>query len=115
MSKFLLGFKYAFSGLVYMMRTQLNAKVHLVAAIFVLCLSFYFNIEKWEWAAILICIAMVFAAEAFNTAIEKMVDQLSPGYNHSAGIIKDVSAAAVLLVATGAAVVGAIIFYPKIF
>lgn len=115
MSKFLRGFQFAYSGLVYMFRTQLNAKVHLIAAALAVGLAFYFNIELWEWIAIVICIAIVLAAEAFNTAIEKMVDELSPGYNSAAGKVKDISAAAVLILASGAAIVGTIIFYPKIF
>ena len=115
MKKFLYSFKYAFNGIAYAFNTQLNFKVHLMATVLAMCLGFFFQISCGEWLWIGCAIAMVVVAELFNTAIEMMVDLISPDRNPKAGAIKDVAAAAVLITAIFALIVGLSIFTPKIF
>ena len=112
MQKFLTGFKFAASGLVYLFRTQLNAKVHLAIAAAVVVAGFLFGISQLEWCLIVLCIATVLAAEAINTAIESLADALHPDKHPLVGTAKDVAAGAVLICAIGAFIVGAIIFLP---
>lgn len=114
MRKFINGFKYAFKGMGYATATQLNFRVHLVAALLAIVLGFYLHISPAEWCWITACIALVLIVELLNTAIEILVDLVSPEWNEKAGHIKDVSAAAVLLTAIFALIVGAIIFIPKL-
>jgi len=111
--KRVLSFKYAFNGIFYFIKSQHNAWIHIVAAFFAIVFGFIFNISVTEWCIIIIIISLVLSAEAFNTAIEKIVDLVSPEYNKLAGIIKDVSAGAVLILAIAAALTGIIIFLPK--
>jgi diacylglycerol kinase (ATP) len=77
-------------------------------------MGFYFNITNGEWIVIILCFAIVMTAEAFNSAIEKLVDFVSPGIHPQAGKIKDIAAGAVLITAIIAAIIGCIIFIPKI-
>ena len=72
------------------------------------------KISLIEWALIIICIGLVFSAEAFNSAVERLVDLISPEQNHLAGVIKDLAAGAVLITAVAAFAVGIIIFIPKL-
>lgn len=97
-----------------MFRSQPNARVHLAIAMAVAVAGFYFRISNSEWVAIVICIALVLALEAVNTALEYLTDLASPDVHPLAGKAKDVAAAAVLVGAIGAATAGAIIFLPKI-
>jgi diacylglycerol kinase len=108
-------FRYAFRGLADLFRSQPNARIHLAAAVAVAGAGFYFRISGLEWVAIVFCIALVFALEAVNTALEYLTDLASPDFHPLAGKAKDVAAAAVLVGALGAAIAGAIIFLPKIF
>lgn len=106
-------FVYAFKGIFTMLGTQPNAVIHLVATVIVVSFGFYFGLKKWEWCAIIICMALVWIAEALNTAIEFVVNLVSPDYHPLAGKAKDVAAAAVLIAALFAVIVGLIIFAPK--
>ena len=74
-----------------------------------------FDISKMEWVAVVICIGCVFAMELVNTAIERLVDLVSPKFNAKAGLVKDIAAAAVLIASMMSLAVGLIIFVPKIF
>lgn len=107
-------FKYALKGIFNLFKSERNAQIHLLLAIITIAFSIYFQISNIEWILVILSIAIVFAAEAINTAIEKTVDFISPEYHEKAGEIKDISAAAVLLVAIAVAIVGAIIFLPKV-
>ncbi|MCF8365942.1 MAG: diacylglycerol kinase family protein [Bacteroidales bacterium] len=113
--KRLLSFKYAFRGIAYLIKTQHNAWIHLFAAIAVVLGGFYFSISQTEWIILVLTIGMVFMAEAINTAIELLVDKISPQYDDLAGRIKDIAAGAVLISAIAAAITGIIIFAPKIW
>lgn len=108
-------FRYAFQGLADLLRSQPNARIHLAMTIAVIGTGFYFDISRMEWVALVLCIALVFALEAVNTALEYLTDLVSPGFHPLAGKAKDAAAAAVLLAAAGAVVVGLIIFLPKFF
>jgi diacylglycerol kinase (ATP) len=114
MKKFIRGFAFAFKGLQYAFATQLNFRVHVFVAIAAIGMGFYLHISTAEWNWINLCIAMVLLTELLNTGIETLTDLVSPGYNKLAGHVKDVSAAAVLVVAFFALVTGVIIYLPKI-
>ena len=107
-------FGYAIRGLWYVMRTQRNFHIHLLVAACVTGAGIFFGLSTIEWLAIVITIFMVLSAEAFNTAVEKLVDLISPEYNKLAGLVKDIAAGAVLLTAIMSVIVGLIIFLPRI-
>jgi diacylglycerol kinase len=67
-----------------------------------------------EWALAVFAIGLVLTAELFNTAVESLVDMISPDYSQKAGFTKDVAAGAVLIAAVVSAIIGCIIFIPKI-
>jgi diacylglycerol kinase len=108
-------FGYAFRGMYELVRFEPNAQIHFAAAIAAVVAGFAFKISPTEWCFVILAIAMVFAAEGFNTVAEKLVDHLFPEYHETARIVKDVAAGAVLFCAIGAFVVGIIIFAPKVF
>lgn len=114
MKKFLKGFKYAYQGVRYAFETQINFKVHSAISGLVLLLGFFLNLSQLEWLWILCAIFLVIAAELFNTALEVLVDLISPDYHPKAGHIKDLASAAVLLTAIFAFITGLIIFTPKL-
>jgi diacylglycerol kinase (ATP) len=107
-------FGYALKGLHQMVKTEQNARVHLMATVLVLIAALLLGLTATEWCLILLCMALVWAAEAFNTAIETVTDHLFKERNETARIIKDVAAGAVLVCAVAAAACGLIIFIPKI-
>ena len=107
-------FGYAFRGLADVIRTQANARIHLAAMVAVIAAGWYFSITRWEWCIAILCIALVFALETLNTALEYLVDLVSPQPHPLAGKAKDAAAAAVLIAAIGAATIGLILFGPRI-
>ena len=107
-------FIYAFKGIATLFTSQPNARIHGIVLTLVVVAGFYFKVERTEWLAIALVSALVLSAEAMNTAIEFVVDLVSPDYHPLAEKAKDVAAAAVLLAAFGAIIVGLIIFLPKI-
>ena len=112
MGKFLTSFKFAWNGVLFLFRSQRNAKVQLGVAVLVCAAGFLFGISQLEWVAVLLCIALVLAAEGINTAIESLADALHPEEHPLVGRAKDAAAGAVLLCAIGAAVVALIVFLP---
>ena len=107
-------FKYAFNGLQILLNSEHNSWIHLFASVCVLVAGFVFKISVGEWIAVIFCIGMVFALELVNTAIENIADFVSKEYHQSIKKIKDLAAAAVLVGAIAAAIIGLIIFLPKI-
>ncbi len=105
-------FGYAFAGLRVLFREEHNARIHAVAAVLAVGAGFVFGITPGEWTAVVIVIAMVLAAEAVNSAIERTADFVKAERDDRKRDIKDLAAGAVLLCAIGAAVVGVIIFLP---
>ena len=114
MRKFIRGFGYAFNGIWNAAATQLNFRVHLVAAVIAVYGGWALHISPDEWLWIILCIGLVLTAELFNTAIEFLTDLVSPEYNKKAGLVKDMSAGAVLIIAICALIIGLIIFVPKL-
>lgn len=114
LKKRLNSFRYAIAGIASFVGSQPNAKIHLLAATFIVCAGFYFEIDQTEWCLVAFSIFLVLVAEAFNTALEHLTDLVSPNHHPLAGKAKDVAAGAVLFAAMGAAVVGLVIFLPKI-
>lgn len=107
-------FKYALSGITYLFKNEMNARIHLVAALLVTALGFTLKISTTEWILLTLTITIVICAEALNTAIEKVVDLASPELHDLAKHSKDVAAAGVLIASIGAVIVGLIIFIPKL-
>ena len=112
--KLILSFKYALTGIANAVRSQQNLKIHLAISIVAVLLGIFLKIERLEWLTILVCMAVVFSAELMNTAVETVVDLVSPEFHPLAEKAKDVSAGAVLLASFFSLIIGAIIFIPKI-
>jgi diacylglycerol kinase (ATP) len=110
----IISFYYALKGIQLMFNSGPNFIIQLIVGCITISAGIYFQITNHEWEIILICIGGVLSAEIFNTAIEKMVDHLSPEKNIYAGQIKDLAAGAVLLFSLITAFVGIIIFYPYV-
>ena len=108
-------FRYAFEGWWYVIRSQKNAWIHALVSIAVLLVCAWLQLSTRDWAVIILAIAMVWAAEFFNTALEAIVDLASPDHNHLAKISKDVGAAAVLIAAGASAVIGFLILGPPLW
>lgn len=108
-------FGYALRGLGILLRTQANARIHAAATVLVVTAGFWFRISRSEWAAIAAAIGLVWTAEGLNTALETVVDLVSPEPHPLAGRAKDVAAGAVLCAALAALVVGALIFGPRVW
>ncbi len=108
-------FRYAFSGWWFVIRTQRNAWIHAVVSVVVVILAVWLRLSTRDWAAIIIAIAMVWTAEFINTALEAVVD-LATDHEHRelARVGKDVGAAAVLIAATSAALIGILILGPPL-
>ena len=111
----LLSFKYAFQGLKWLFLAEHNARIHAVAAVFAIAVGVVLGLSGTEWLFILSAIALVFMAELFNAALEHLADEVSPDYSPLIGKCKDFAAAAALVVACYALVVGGIVFLPKLF
>ena len=105
-------FAYAFQGIASFLKKEHNAWIHCTAIVVVTGAGFHFDITSTEWCVVLLCFGMVLAAEAFNTAIERLVNLVSPDYHPIAGDVKDVAAGAVLICAIVAAIIGMIVFLP---
>jgi undecaprenol kinase/diacylglycerol kinase (ATP) len=107
-------FSYAFQGLKLIFKEELNARIHLVAKLGAIALSIILDISLQEWVAIIIAIGMVISAELLNTAIENLSDFSTTEHHELIKKTKDYAAAAVLVTAIMALVIGCIIFIPKI-
>ena len=112
--KLINSFKYAIEGFVSSFKTERNMKIHVLAMVLVVIGGLYLKISLTEWCFIALAIAMVIGSELFNTAIETIVDMVSPEKNPKAKLAKDISAAAVLAFSIGAAIIGMTIFISNI-
>lgn len=106
--------QYALKGVFLLLKTERNFQIQCIAAIVVTAFGFYFEISNEEWMFQIIAIALVLGAEAMNTAFEKLADYVMPNHNEKIGIAKDISAAAVLICALFAAIIGLFIYLPKV-
>jgi diacylglycerol kinase len=110
MFPFFKSFIYAFNGLKIAL-SERNMRVHIVCALTAIILGFVFHISMMEWIIVLICIGLVIALEMINTAIEYLVNLVSPEFNEKAGKIKDIAAGAVLVISFFVLIVGFLIFW----
>ena len=108
-------FEYAWQGILHFLRSEHNARTHLVATVGVSCLAVYVHVHKVEAIALILSMAFVWMMEMINTALEAAMDLVSPGRHPLVRIVKDMAAGAVLVAALAAALVGCIIFLPKLF
>lgn len=107
-------FKYAFEGIAAFFKEEHNARIHLGATVLVIMLSIIFTVSRIELIALVLTVGFVWVAELFNTTIEKMMDFILPEKNDKIKLIKDLSAAAVLIAAFTALVTGCFVFIPKL-
>ncbi len=108
-------FQYAFEGWWYVLRTQHNAWIHAVFSLSVFVVAFWLRLSTQEWAILILTIMAVWMAEFMNTAIEAVVDMTMPEVHPLAKVAKDVSAAAVLVGALGAVIIGLLILGPPLW
>ncbi len=104
-------FGYAFNGLKVLLLTQPHARLHALSTIAVLTLGTALQLRRWEWVAILLCIGMVWMAEALNTALEFLADEVSLEKRERIGKAKDVAAGGVLITAMISVVVAVLVFW----
>jgi diacylglycerol kinase (ATP) len=102
-------FGYAINGIKYALRNENNFIYHLLATVTVIVIGLTLDFTTNEWFFIILMIGLVYTAELFNSAIEKLVDLTTPQYHYKAGIIKDVAAGAVLVISITALIIGLII------
>lgn len=112
--KRLRSFRFAFNGIRLLIVKEHNAWIHCFAAVCVLIAGFVLGLSRMEWVAVCFAIGMVLSAEAVNSSIEALADVVSPEYNEAIKKTKDLAAGAVLILAIVAAVVGLLIFVPKL-
>lgn len=112
--KLINSFKFAINGLKILFKEEQNSRIHLFATVCVIISGVILRISNLEWTAIMFAIGFVFSAEIFNTAVENIADFISPEKNIKIKRIKDLSAAAVLISAITALIIGLLIFIPKI-
>ena len=106
---------YAFKGAVLLITKESSIKIQLCIAILVTIAGFYFEISKTEWLIQILAIALVMGLEGLNTAVEEIANFVHPEYHKKIGYIKDVAAGAVFIAAICVAIIGGIIYFPKIF
>ena len=108
-------FGYAFRGAYDLLRNHAPSKIHIAAFITMIGLSWGLDFALWKWVAVLLCSGMVLAAEALNTAVEYVVDLVSPEYNILAGKAKDVAAGAVLFTAVFSGIIALLLVYDSVW
>jgi len=105
---------FAIEGIIYTARTQRNIRYHLLAAALVLVISALLPITKGDFLVIILIISLVLMVEVMNTAIEELVNMISPQSNYMAKIVKDITAGAVLISAITSIILGGLIFIPHL-
>jgi len=109
------GLRYAWEGIVHVLRTQYNARVHVGAAIVVLLAAIALRLSALELALVIVCIVSVIVTEMINTVVESIVDLVTSSYHPLAKIAKDVAAGAVLVSAGGSVLVGLLVMVPHLW
>lgn len=105
-------FRFALEGLAFMLRTQHNAWLHLMATIAVIAAGAFFQVSAYDWRWLIAALTLVWLAEAMNTAFEHLCDVVQPEFHTSVKRAKDIAAGAVLICAIGAALIGALTLAP---
>jgi diacylglycerol kinase len=108
-------FRFACAGLWYALRTQRNTRIHLAIAAGAIALGLWLGLSYTQWAVLALTIGFVLVSEMLNTVAETLVDLISPGYHPLAKVVKDVTAAAVLLGAIIAVIVGLLVLGPPLW
>lgn len=104
-------FRYAAEGVIYALRTQINMRIHVAAALLVIIAGLILRISRLDWLFVCVAMALVTVAELINTAVEAAVDLISPDIHPLAKAAKDTAAGAVLLAAVFAVIIGIFVFY----
>jgi diacylglycerol kinase len=107
-------FRYAWAGILYVLRSQRNFRIHLAITTLVVLLGLWLRLSWGEWAILALTIALVLMAEMFNTVAETAIDMATNHFHPLAKIAKDVAAGAVLIMAIIAVIVGALILGPHL-
>jgi diacylglycerol kinase len=110
-----IGFGHALRGLAFLVRTQRNARLHGVITALVLALGVWLQINRLDWCLIALATASVWAAEAFNTAVERLADRVTTERDPLIKQAKDLAAGAVLLACAGAVGVGLLVLGPPLW
>ena len=108
-------FACAFRGIAALLKSEVHARIHLVATVAVIALGWWFEITRNEWIAIVLSLGLVWVAEALNTAIEYVADLAHPDEHPEVKKLKDLAAAAVLFASIIALIVGLLVFWPRLF
>jgi diacylglycerol kinase (ATP) len=107
-------FNYAFEGIIHVLRTQRNMRIHFLIATSVLLAALFTGVERLELIALLLSIAFVLIAEMINTAIEGAVDVSTTSFDPNAKLAKDIAAGAVLIATVNAVAVGYLVFSEQV-
>lgn len=107
-------FGYAFAGILHALKTQRNARIHVVVGTLAILLAVWLGLSPVEWAVLALTIGLVISAELANSAVETLVDLVSPEYHPRAKIVKDVAAGAVMITAMTSVAVGLFLFGCKL-
>lgn len=113
--KLLRSFAIGFTGLSHVFLSEQNMRIHALIAVCVILAGFFFRLLIWEWVAVLLCIGLVISAECMNTALERLADRVSLEEHPLIKQAKDCGSAAVLVLALTSAVIGLVIFVPKLW
>lgn len=114
MQRLFKSFDYAFQGIGFAFRTQVNFRIHVGVSMAVIVLGLWLQVSAIEWAILVVTMMIVLAAELFNTALEAALDRVSTDHHPLAKVGKDTAAGAVLISALGAVIVGLLIFGPRL-
>ena len=106
-------FRFALNGLLLLLKNEHNSRIHILAAIIAIVMGIIMKLDHYEWSLLIIVIGAVFLTELLNSSIESLADLIDPEFNEPIMRAKDYSAAAVLISAIVAIVVGGLIFIPK--
>ena len=107
-------FSHAINGIKYAISCEKHLRFHLFAAVLVIAAGWFFTISFTEWCLVILSMGAVITAELINTALEQLVNLVSPQQHPIAGRVKDVAAGAVLVISMVAAIVGLMVFIPKV-
>ena len=107
-------FACALRGIASLLRSEVHARIHLVATVVVIVLGWWAGITSGQWIAVVLAIGLVWVAEALNTAIEYVADLAHPDEHPEVRKLKDLSAAAVLFASLIALIVGLLVFWPRL-
>jgi diacylglycerol kinase (ATP) len=108
-------FRYAGSGIAFMLRTQHNAWIHLCVTVAVCLSGWWFKLSGADWRWLTVAIVLVWVAETMNTAFEYLCDVVSPEFHVSVAKAKDIAAGAVMICSGGAVVLGLLTFWPYLW